>query len=504
MPRCMRSISENFTARTQRRAVFVLLVGIVLLGAALRLYGLEVQSLWNDELSGWRRSSYETLAEVMRYGIPHDHPPGFQIFLYGWMWLVGDSATALRIPAALAGTLTVPAIYWLGRRIYGVREGLIAAALTAVLWCPIFYSQEARANVILLLLAILSTGWLLRLVSDRVNGRSWSPWVGVAYGGTAVVASYLHYYGLFLVACQAIAATLVVVIRRRRTPWTLWALYAVVGVAYLPWLPKMARSLADGDTWMSPPQWDAFGEYLLFIFNRSESVVLGVVGVTAVVGAYTVVQMRHAPHPWRRLLWSPGTWLLLWLLLPFTFIYLLSILRTPVLHNRSLIILIPAAYLLLARALVRLPLPAIGRGVLVVSLVGWLTWQLVADMAYYQRPRKQQFREAVAYVTEHMAAYEDGVLVGYAWSLEYFDYYFMHSGVDERMDLLAGTTADVPAVATLLAREHPAYVWFLRAHRHPDEAFVAYLQRTMALVHHEEFVGADVWLFATDYGVGDE
>lgn len=495
MPRCMKYTSVSSTARTQRNVAFALMLGIVLLGAGLRLYGLDTQSLWNDELSGWRRSSLE-FAAMMRYGIPRDHPPGFQIFLYGWIRLVGDTAVAMRLPPAWAGTLAVPGMYWLGRRLYGLKEGVIAAALTAVLWCPIYYSQEARANSMLLLLAILSTGWLLRLVQDWLDGRAWSYRAAAAYVGTAVVAAYLHYYGLLLVVCQALAITAVLV-GRRRMPWRFWGLYAVAGAAYVPWLPRMWRALGGAETWMTPPGPDAFWAYLTFLFNNSVPVVGLVVAVTGAVGGIAVVQARDK---WReRLMWSPGTWLLLGVLLPFALVYLISIWYTPLLHNRSLIILLPAVYLLFARALARLPLPAIARTGFVALLMAALLWQLVVGMAYYRRPRKQQFREAVALVVENATVYKNAIVIGYAWSIDYFDYYFIQHGSAQRTELLAGAAPDIPAVTMLVQERRPAYVWFLRAHRRPDPVFASYMQQTMRMVFHQHFVGADVWLFATGY-----
>jgi mannosyltransferase len=63
----------------------------------------------------------------------------------------------LRLPSALAGWLCIPAIYLLGKRLYSGREGLMAALFVAVLWAPIYYSQEARPYSMLILLSILNS-----------------------------------------------------------------------------------------------------------------------------------------------------------------------------------------------------------------------------------------------------------------------------------------------------------------------------------------------------------
>src|SRR5687767_8287810 len=89
-----------------------LLVVVLLLSAALRVWGLGQQSLWNDELSSWRRSNYPTVAEVMRHGVMTEiHPPGYHLLLWAVQQWGGESEVWLRAPSAVAGVLAVAAIY---------------------------------------------------------------------------------------------------------------------------------------------------------------------------------------------------------------------------------------------------------------------------------------------------------------------------------------------------------------------------------------------------------
>jgi mannosyltransferase len=123
----------------------VALTAILLVATVLRLYGLGQESLWYDELLSWSRSRYDTMSEVVsqvsRLSV---HPPGYLGLLHFVQKYWGDSEWILRFPSALCGVLSVLVLYFLGARLYTRKEGLIAAALSAVLWCPIYYSQEAR------------------------------------------------------------------------------------------------------------------------------------------------------------------------------------------------------------------------------------------------------------------------------------------------------------------------------------------------------------------------
>jgi mannosyltransferase len=90
------------------RSAGAFLTRIVLLGAGLRLYGLDTQSLWNDELSRWVRSSRPSLVHVIDESVRADvHPPGFYMLLYVVINVVGDSASVLRFPSVMAGTLAI-------------------------------------------------------------------------------------------------------------------------------------------------------------------------------------------------------------------------------------------------------------------------------------------------------------------------------------------------------------------------------------------------------------
>ncbi|KLR60060.1 Dolichyl-phosphate-mannose-protein mannosyltransferase [Actinobacteria bacterium IMCC26207] len=61
-----------------------------------------------------------------------DHPPGFVVVLTILDWLGIDSPQGQRLVMCLLGTVSVAVIAFLGRRLGGVRVGLIAAAIAAL------------------------------------------------------------------------------------------------------------------------------------------------------------------------------------------------------------------------------------------------------------------------------------------------------------------------------------------------------------------------------------
>ena len=63
------------------------------------------------------------------------------------LWLVGDGMTGLRLPAALAGTVTVPILYLFARDLWGRRTAFLSAAFLATYDYHVHYSRLGANNV---------------------------------------------------------------------------------------------------------------------------------------------------------------------------------------------------------------------------------------------------------------------------------------------------------------------------------------------------------------------
>ena len=172
-----------------------------------------------------------------------------------------------------------------------------------------------------------------------------------------------------------------------------------------------------------------------------------------------------------------------------------SVVSTPCLLKRHLIISLPAAYLLTARSITQLPFRSRSKAIVTFLIVGLFLYQLVFRMDYYTKPHKEQFREAVGFVVENHDAYQNSLIIGYAWHRDYFNYYFQRKGSDLRVNVMGGLANDIPKVAELIAGQEPEYVWFISAHRVPDERFMHFLSEKLQLVREKDFLGANVRLF---------
>lgn len=476
--------------------VVIPLISILLLGSLLRFYGLENQSLSNDELSAWTRSRYDDLSTVINSGVrPGVNPPGYLTFLHFVQKYMGDSESALRFPSAISGVLSIFVIYLLGVRLYSHREGLIASAFMAVFWCPIYYSQTARAYSMLLLFTLLATYLWISILESLTHHHGLSHYLMLGYIVSATVCSYLHHFGLYLIALQGLGAVLSFA-RRREGLARILIIYLVILIAYLPWLPAMVEDLLGGPTWIEPPAFGSFLHYLKFLFNDSSLLLVGVLILYWFLlrrGVYDLLKTTEYSKM-RITILSPGLLLALWLVVPFAGAYVESILWIPTLAFRNLIISLPAAYLLLSRSITQLPVRAGYRAIITLVMVALFLSDLVFPMRYYWQPHNDQFREAVGFVVQHDNTHEGALIIAYVHNQDYLNYYFERGGSAKRVDIIAGEREDVPEVADLLSAQSPRYVWYI-AHRDPDVEFIDFLTTALTVLDYHSFVGIEVWLF---------
>lgn len=169
------------------------------LGGVARFGSIERQSLWIDEFL-WTRLGSRSFNEILF--APDGYPPLFGLIVHGLQEAGLDSDGWLRLPAAVAGTLAIPAVYWVASQLTNRRVAALAALLLSVNPLAVWYSIEVGAYAPMMLIALLSTGCLLTLL-DRNERHLW--WL--LYGMLTWLGFGLHYYYLFVPLGQLAAVT---------------------------------------------------------------------------------------------------------------------------------------------------------------------------------------------------------------------------------------------------------------------------------------------------------
>jgi mannosyltransferase len=220
------------------------LVALTLLAAVLRFSTLGLQSFWYDEAFTPVHVLHPGLAATWRSFVHSENtPPLWYLIAWADARIFGTGEIALRWPSALAGTATVPVVWAIARELSERRAIAIAsAALVAVNPLFVWYSQEARAYALFVLLAALTILCFLRAERRPTPGRM------AAFALTGSLALLSHYFAVFLL----VPMVLWLVRERERRRAALPAI-AVLALVCLALTPLIAAQGGHGIQWIG--QW---------------------------------------------------------------------------------------------------------------------------------------------------------------------------------------------------------------------------------------------------------
>jgi 4-amino-4-deoxy-L-arabinose transferase-like glycosyltransferase len=264
--RRLRSLRIRRPSEAAAASSGVPLAAILCIAAALRLVGLgagEPDPYYDAAVRSMGTSWHALLVGAFEPGarVAVDKPPLDLWLQVASTKLFGFTTTALELPAAIAGTLTVAAVYDLVRVLFGRRAGLAAAAALAVLPIAVITARSDTMDSVMAALVTVAAALTARAA------RSNRPWLLVAAGAALGLA-----FEVKLVEALVAAPALVVLwwlaspdrTRPRLTALAgagaAFCVVAVSWVAVVSLLPAGSRAYMLGSSNGSP--WNA-----VFVYN---------------------------------------------------------------------------------------------------------------------------------------------------------------------------------------------------------------------------------------------
>ena len=180
------------------------LAALTVLAAALRFSTLDLQSFWYDEAFTPVHVLHPSLAATLHGVVRTENtPPLWYVVIWAWSRIFGVGMIALRFPSAVAGVLTVPVAWAIGRELGGAEKGgrrtaIVCAGLVAVNPLFVWYSQEARAYGLYVLLSAVAMLCFLRAEREPTPRRL------VAFAVSASLALLSFYFEAFLLIPMAL------------------------------------------------------------------------------------------------------------------------------------------------------------------------------------------------------------------------------------------------------------------------------------------------------------
>jgi 4-amino-4-deoxy-L-arabinose transferase-like glycosyltransferase len=218
--------------------IFILL-GIIVMGACLRFYGLDRQPLWFDEV--FETTSFQRQFLHDRTMITPSTPPLNSFFVYPITRIFPDNDLALRMIPFTFGVISIPLLFLLGRRVINERAGLIASYLLAISPFHIWYSQEVRMYALQWMLALISLIFFFRALQER----NYINYIG--YIVSTVLGLYTLQLAIFLLVIQGVY--LLLFFRHHRARLSVWIfVFTMVVLLYSPWIIYQLLYLTDRGT----------------------------------------------------------------------------------------------------------------------------------------------------------------------------------------------------------------------------------------------------------------
>jgi uncharacterized membrane protein len=281
----------------------LILVLVVLLGAALRFYDLTYQSIWNDEAFSIYAAKGVDVHFMTASLVNATHrkffnpdrsphtllnacinnegaPPLYYIALAVWIKSFGSSDLTYRSLSLLFGVLSILFFFLLGRQLFRDKAtALLATLFIAVSPINIYFSQEVRAYIMANCAAIAASWLFLRALAGRGDWKWW---------GAYTIAIAVVCYSFYFAALVLLAHLLYALIHERKGVPPLLICFIGAGCLFSPWLIqgfKAQLAVTGGYVTPGPPSVSEFyASYcvmLRYIFN---SLVLGPMYSKVVIG----------------------------------------------------------------------------------------------------------------------------------------------------------------------------------------------------------------------------
>lgn len=373
-----------------RLEVFLHILTLILLlacAALLRFHALGRKSVWIDEgvsIEMARLDGYNFLRILWR----HEANMALYTTLLRFWILLGRSEAYLRALSVGFALATLVALYFLGRRMFNARIGLLAVFLLTINAYHVRYSQEARSYSLYPFLVVVSSIYFLKFLDEP------SPRNRRGHVLASALGVYAHFFAGFVVLTQWLSLRLLD--RKQREVETgknwrwFWIAVAPIALFILTTGSGVIR-------WIPRPTFSQLGTTALFLSGNG-----GIWLALTYLAASLRALLPLAGWRQRRVSWESWRYryLLVWLLVPIALVFLVSQLK-PMFLARYFVFTLPALALLAASGLGQLR----SRWLLGGALILLSVLSLGGVSAYYQKDfdiAREDWRTTTRYLLAHV------------------------------------------------------------------------------------------------------
>jgi len=392
----LKNQNEDMGALRKRKWPIYLLI-ITVVGLVLRVYNLGKFGFWFDEainvsLAGRFRN-------VFFLGNKEYHGIFFVALVKGWM-AIGSGDSFLRFFSVIWGVLSIIVIYYLGKLIFSKRVGILSALFLSISPLHIYYSQELTCYSLSVFLALSSSYYFLKILRNPSRTPT------VLYVLSTVCFIYTHPMNLMFVLTQNIFFCMFYYKDKNlRKKWIYLEL--IIFLFALPWLiiviiGFLRYSQSDAFQWIKKPNLSMFLQtFMVFSLGYYASWKLQLISLFL----FLPLSLKAVLDGYKK---YDFFYLIFWLFIPISVIWLISQRHTFYIH-RIFLFSLPAFYLLMAAGTVKIK-RYLGVGIIsfyfilvAYSLKNYYENKLPFDYKkrYIGMCSKKDYKKAAVYVAEN-------------------------------------------------------------------------------------------------------
>lgn len=338
----MKQVKQGGQQRKQKSLLYAFVV-FTLLAASLQMILLSKFSFDEYFTINLVRNSW---ADVIRLTALDVHPPLYYLAVKAAVTILGENFFSWHLVSFLCFLALLYITERFVSRLFGEREACIAVLAFCAVPNMLRYALQVRmySMAVLFVTAAFYLTWSLAQRYEEKPGRgSLKYWV--LLGLVNVAAAYTHYFaGVAAVGISLFLLVYLLAVKKDfRHTVPQWCLYcAAMAVLYLPWLFVMLRQMSSisGGYWIAPLNLNTLYGYLDILFAMSKEPLQYGLVIAFFLGCFYAVVKKDRSE---RELWVWGGFFAAGFFLLFGVGY--SVLRTPILIDRYLVILVPMLWM---------------------------------------------------------------------------------------------------------------------------------------------------------------
>lgn len=399
----------------------VILITITLLGGWLRYYHLGYKPLWLDEAVIYKIANNNNISDILLLNANRNSAPPLYVLLLRVVMFWGNSEIKLRSISWLAGTLSIPAIYYLSRNFIGKIAAFAITILVTIAPTQVSYSQELREYSLTFFLAIIILLFFINFLRqpNKIN------WILMTL---SMAIGVMTQYGLSILILGLNIVFLIEYLRNKENQkknflWWAASQIVVILVVILVYFLSLSKQLHIGFgasssvNYLSNSYWNGnIKDLVVFSFEKTSALFTftfpgSIVTFLILIGIiFTIINRNHFRS-------------LLLFLIPTLITWILSLLNLyPYDGRRQLIFLTPMIFILAGLGLDYLIKIDKKHWVVILLLLFPLINGGIKTLTYLNDPGKEDMRAVVRNLNQNIK--EGETIYVYYGAEPAFSYYF--------------------------------------------------------------------------------